>query len=157
MTISVKRATLEYAKGIGELFNSYRVFYEQNSDLELAINFISERIKNEESVIFFAQDKSGNALGFTQLYPSFSSVSAQRSWILNDLFVSSTARRLGVGKRLMDAVKVFANDSNAKGITLETAEDNYNAQALYESLGYKKGCGTFHYFLNLVSDAQAVK
>jgi len=147
MTISVKRATLDNAEEIGELFNSYRVFYEQNTDVDLAIDFISDRIKNEESVVFFAHDKSGNALGFTQLYPTFSSVSAQRSWVLNDLFVSSTSRRLGVGKKLMEAAKVFATDS--KGIALETAEDNFNAQALYESLGYKKDSGIYHYFLNL--------
>lgn len=149
MSISVKRATLDNARKIGELFNSYRVFYEQKPDLELAINFISERIENEESVIFYATDEQGSAVGFTQLYPNFSSVSAKRSWVLNDLFVSTNSRRLGVGKKLMEAARVFATNSRAKGIALETTEDNVKAQALYESLGYEKESGFIHYFLNL--------
>ena len=148
MTVNVKRATLDDIKEVAGLFDAYRVFYKQQSDLKLATNFISERIKNEESVIFLAHDESGKALGFTQLYPTFSSVSAKRGWVLNDLFVSLTARRLGVGKKLMDAAKVFALGTNAKGIGLETAVDNFNAQALYESLGYEKD-NNIYYFLNL--------
>jgi ribosomal protein S18 acetylase RimI-like enzyme len=150
MSISIKRATLNNVKEVGELFNLYRVFYEQETDLELACNFISERLNNDESVIFYALDNNGDALGFTQLYPTFSSVSAKRSWVLNDLFVLSTSRRLGIGKKLMARAKEFALESNAKGIALETSKDNVNAQALYESLGYKKSSSLYHYFLNLV-------
>jgi hypothetical protein len=46
--------------------------------MDLAIKFISDRIKNEESIIFLAMDETGNPLGFTHLYPTFSSVYAQR-------------------------------------------------------------------------------
>jgi len=149
MTISVKRATLENLNVICELFNSYRVFYKQDSNLDLAVNFISERMKNNESVIFIASNENGEALGFTQLYPSFSSVSAMSFWILCDLYVSKDARRLGVGKKLMEAARVFAVENNSKGISLETASDNVNAQALYESLGYERDADVYNYFLNL--------
>jgi len=149
MSISVKRASLENIKEVSELFNSYRVFYKQDSDVDLAISFITDRLNNEDSVIFYAHDENGNALGFTQLYPTFSSVSAQSSWVLNDLYVSSSARRLGVGKTLMDTAKSFAIQTNSKGIALETCEDNLHAQALYESLGYEKDVGVYHYFLSL--------
>lgn len=149
MSISVKRAAFENLNEVSELFNSYRVFYKQDSDLVLAVSFISERLKNKDSVIFYAHDKSGNALGFTQLYPTFSSVSAKSSWVLNDLYVSLAARRLGVGRSLMETAKAFAIEKKSKGIALETAEDNFNAQALYESLGYEKGTGIYSYFLSL--------
>ena len=149
MSISVKRATLENLNEVSELFNSYRVFYKQDSDLKLAMSFITDRLKNKDSVIFYSHDANGNALGFTQLYPMFSSVSAKSSWVLNDLYVSSSARRLGVGKKLMDTAKSFAIETNSKGIALETGEDNLNAQALYESLGYEKGVGVYNYFLSL--------
>ncbi|WP_022943272.1 GNAT family N-acetyltransferase [Psychromonas hadalis] len=149
MSISVKRAVLENLNEVSELFNSYRVFYKQDSDLVLAVSFISDRLKNKDSVIFYAHDESGNALGFTQLYPTFSSVSAESSWVLNDLYVSSDARRLGVGKALMETAKAFAIETNSKGIALETCEDNFNAQALYESLGYEKDTGVYNYFLSL--------
>ena len=91
----------------------------------------------------------GNALGFTQLYPTFSSVSAQLTWVLNDLYVVADARRLGVGKQLMETARAFALETNSKGIALETGKDNVTAQALYESLGYQKSDGVYHYFLTL--------
>ena len=149
MNISVKQAVLENIRGVSELFNSYRMFYKQGTDIDLASEFISERINNSESVIFFAQNQDGDYLGFTQLYPTFSSVSAKKSWVLNDLFVAENARGFGVAKQLMDAAKTLASETNANGIALETSEGNHNAQALYESLGYKKGSGVYNYFLSL--------
>jgi len=149
MDIYVKQASLEDSKKVAQLFDAYRVFYQQKSDIDLAVDFISERIKNQESVIFTALDHKGNYLGFTQLYPSFSSVSAQRTWVLNDLFVANSARNLGVGRMLMNAAKNFALDTKAKSIALSTAMNNTNAQALYESLGYQKDNDYYHYALNL--------
>ena len=77
MEIFVKRASLEDAKNVAYLFNDYRVFYKQKSDITVALEFISERLDKNESVIFFAHDAKGDLLGFTQLYPNFSSVSAK--------------------------------------------------------------------------------
>jgi ribosomal protein S18 acetylase RimI-like enzyme len=149
MDISIKRATLNNINEVSELFNAYRVFYKQESDLALANSFITQRLINKDSVIFCAYDDNDNALGFTQLYPTFSSVSARKSWVLNDLYVSSSARRLGAGKKLMEMAKLFAIETNAKGIALETCKNNVNAQALYESLGYEKEGSVYHYFLSL--------
>lgn len=149
MEIVVKRASLEDAENVATLFNDYRVFYKQESDMTVALEFISERLDKNESVIFCAQDAKGVLIGFTQLYPNFSSVSAKRSWILNDLYVASAARRLGVGRKLMNAAKDFAISTGAKCISLETAPDNVNAQALYESLGYEKSSGFYSYYLSV--------
>ena len=149
MNLIIKQATLEDLAQVAELFNAYRVFYKQKTDLELAMKFISERIKSEESVVFLAQDENQDGLGFTQLYPTFSSVSAQSSWVLNDLYVSENARNIGVGRELMEAARTFVIQTGANGISLETAKDNINAQSLYESLGYKRRLGYYTYFLNL--------
>lgn len=148
MNIEIRTATSNDLDQIAELFNSYRVFYGQDSDIELAKSFLSERLDKDESVIFYALAENGEPLGFTQLYPFFSSVSAKRVWVLNDLFVKSNARRLGAAKALMLAAKELAIQTNAKGISLETGMDNDNAQALYESLGYEKSTGVYNYFLN---------
>ncbi len=69
---------LEDVKGVSELFNLYRMFYKQEKNLSLASDFIFERIRNSESIIFVAQIEAGDYLGFTQLYPIFSSVSAKK-------------------------------------------------------------------------------
>jgi len=148
-SIITSRATLDDLDGLAALFDAYRVFYRQASDHALARAFIEERLQRGESVIFIARDAAGEAVGFTQLYPAFSSVSARRIWILNDLFVASGARQRGVARQLMDRARAFAIEAGALRLVLETAEDNQPAQALYESLGYAREAGTRHYALEL--------
>ncbi|WP_194435226.1 GNAT family N-acetyltransferase [Vibrio fluminensis] len=147
--MKVITATINDLESIVPLFDAYRVFYSQTSDVEKARDFLQERLSNNESIIFLAIDADNNAVGFTQLFRGFSSVSAARTWILNDLYVIPTARGLGVAKRLMNAARELAECDKVKGLALETAEDNLNAQKLYESLGYQRELGTYHYFLSL--------
>lgn len=142
--MKIVRASSHQIDELTPLFNAYRVFYKQASSLEAAKAFLSLRFKNEESVIFIALDDDGNGLGFTQLYPSFSSVSMQRTFILNDLYVSENARNRGIGEALLEAAKTFAITEGSKGLTLETEVDN-PAQHLYERLGWKKDIHKFHY------------
>jgi ribosomal protein S18 acetylase RimI-like enzyme len=149
MSLSISQATEEDVQSIAILFDQYRVFYEQKSDVSLAQNFVRERMKNNESAIFLAKNECGDAVGFTQLYPSFSSVSARRTWVLNDLYVTSNARGTGVGRSLLERAEKFSRAAGAKGIGLQTATNNLSAQRLYERLGYQKDTGFFSYFLSL--------
>lgn len=142
------RATPEHAELVVPLFDAYRRFYKQASDLDGARDFIGERLKKDQSVIFLALDGE-NAVGFTQLYPSFSSSSMRRLWILNDLFVAPEGRKKGVGEALMERARQLAVETDAEGLTLETAIDNHTAQRLYEKLGYKKDEIYFRYNLFL--------
>ncbi|GGI15262.1 GNAT family N-acetyltransferase [Gottfriedia solisilvae] len=132
----VFQAKTSEVKEVAKLFDQYRVFYKQESNIEAAEAFISERMENNESVILVVEEE-GEFLGFTQLYPSFSSVSMKRLWILNDLFVSKTARNKGVAQYLLDTAKQFAIETSAKSLDLQTANDNFAAQALYEKNGYE--------------------
>lgn len=135
--IAITRATLADLDAVAELFDAYRVFYGKWSDLTTAGAFLHERLANDESVILLARDTVGrNGLGFTQLYPSFSSVAARRLWILNDLFVAESARRRGVARALMQSAREHALQTGAIRLTLQTERRNAQAQALYESLGY---------------------
>lgn len=138
MKPTVRRAVLTDAGTIAPLFDAYRQFYGKPADLQRSRTFIRERLERDESVIFIAEDESGRALGFVQLFPSFTSVQARRLWVLNDLYVSDTARGLGVGRALMNAARDHAIETGAKRLTLETMEDNERAWRLYESLGYVK-------------------
>ncbi|MGF1764323.1 N-acetyltransferase family protein [Aliivibrio kagoshimensis] len=149
MGIIIERATNQDIDQVSELFNQYRLFYGCDDQLNLAKQFIAERISLQQSVVFFAKDEKGVMLGFTQLYPSFSSVSMQSIWVLNDLFVAESARGLGVGRVLMERAKEHAAETKAKGLALETAVTNDKAQGLYESLGYEKQSDYFSYFLSL--------
>lgn len=147
-TMKIFQASIEDLEGVSHLFNSYRMFYQQKSDLEGAKTYIKERMESKESVIFFVKDKE-NYVGFTQLYPTFSSISMKRAWILNDLYVDTKARKQGVGEMLLHKAKEHAIETGAKYICLETAPDNDSAQRLYEKNGYKKDSQYFHYELDL--------
>ena len=123
---------------IAPLFDSYRQFYDKPADARLAVAFIRDRLQASESVIFLAEGggESKEALGFVQLYPSFSSVNACRIWVLNDLFVIPAARGSGVGRALMESARQHAIQTGAKRLTLETVTENRTAWTLYEDLGY---------------------
>jgi len=120
---------------LAPLFDAYRQFYKAPSDIEASRRFISERLTNDESVIFLAMDGE-RALGFVQLYPLFASVALQSLWLLNDIFVDPSARKQGVGERLMKHAEQFALDTGSRGLFLRTATDNYPAQQLYEKCGW---------------------
>ncbi|WKA56699.1 GNAT family N-acetyltransferase [Planococcus shixiaomingii] len=144
----VVQATVKDLEGVAELFDLYRVFYEQEKDMDAARNYIEQRLENEDSVIFAVKD-GDKYLGFTQLYPMFSSVSMKRMWILNDLYVAEEARKRGVGEMLMEKAKEFAIETGAKSLVLSTAVNNYSAQRLYEKLGYKRDTAFYSYELLL--------
>jgi len=120
------------------LFDDYREFYETGSDHAAARAFLTERVERDESVIFLAYANPQGPVGFTQLYPSFSSVSLKRLWILNDLFVHSDARRRGVARALLERARQHALETGAKGLVLNTAVTNTPAQTLYESCGWHR-------------------
>ncbi|MEN0054811.1 MAG: GNAT family N-acetyltransferase [Mucilaginibacter sp.] len=122
---------------VTSLFNEYRMFYKQASDIDLAESFIKNRLENNESVIF-AAFKDGKVVGFTQLYPLISSVRAVKNWLLNDLFVHTSYRKQGIGEALLKAASAFAKTHGATYLQLETAVDNYAAQSLYEATGFVK-------------------
>lgn len=129
---------------LAPLFDAYRVFYGKNSDFAGANDFLTERVSRGESIILLAL-WSGEAIGFTQLYTTFSSVSMKPFYILNDLYVNPEFRGKGVGRQLMEEAKKICIHVEYKGLALETAMDN-PAQHLYEKLGWKKDSEYFHYF-----------
>ncbi|HJS32386.1 MAG TPA: GNAT family N-acetyltransferase [Alphaproteobacteria bacterium] len=135
--IAIVRARPAERDDVAALFDRYRVFYEQRSDIAAAQAFIGARLQAEDSAIFLARRRdSGDGLGFVQLYPSFSSVSMRKIWILNDLYVAPEARRHGVGRLLMDRARGFARETGALRLELTTARSNAVAQALYRERGY---------------------
>jgi AcrR family transcriptional regulator len=146
-SLRVVRAGREHLKALSTLFDLYRQFYQREADPALARKFIGDNIRKERSIIFLALDNNNEALGFTQLYPGWSSVSTSPIWILNDLYVSRAARRRGVGQALMEAARQLASKTRTPRIDLITAVDNHDAQALYESLGYKRDMDFYRYSL----------
>jgi len=135
--LTITKASVENLQDAVRLFDAYRQFYGQPAEPEGARRFLTERLTKGESVIFLAL-KNDNAVGFAQLYPSFSSLAMKPIWILNDLFVSPSRRGGGVGTRLLEECKKLAIETEAKELVLETMKTNTTAQSLYEGRGWKR-------------------
>ncbi len=144
MSIEIIQAKKEHIPELVPLLDGYRMFYKQTSDEPKAKSFLEDRFRNKESIICLAF-VSGKPAGFTQLYPSFSTVGLQRLLILNDLYVASEFRNRGIGKDLLVWAQNYCTKNHFKGLALETAVDN-PAQKLYEQLGWSKDSHCFHYF-----------
>lgn len=146
----IRKATIEDLKQLTVLFDLYRQFYKQETNLQAAEQFLLQRLQNEESVIFVAEseESSKKLQGFVQLYPSFTSIGLKRSWILNDLYVDPAARGQGIGEKLLRAAESFSSESGARNLMLQTARTNETAQRLYEKLGWMRDekYYTYYYF-----------
>jgi GNAT superfamily N-acetyltransferase len=137
MTTHVRQATASDLDLVVPLFDKYRKFYGHPSDPEGGRRFIEERLEHAESAIFLAFH-DGTAVGFTLLYPSFSSGAMARIFILNDLFVLAEARGGGAGSALLQAAAEFGRDAGAVRMMLSTEITNTTAQSLYEKSGWKR-------------------
>lgn len=135
--MTIKRITIKDVDCVTGLFNKYRVFYQQTSDIALAEQFITQRLGNNESVIFVAFTDE-QPVGFTQLYPTYSSMRAAKNWILNDLYVEAGQRKQGIGAALIETAMDFARNDGATYLALSTATNNHIAQSLYETIGFIK-------------------
>lgn len=137
MTLSTHRAGPADLDALALLFDAYRQFYGQASDVPRAREWLRERLRFGESTVIVAT-LAGKPVGFTQLYPMYSSVRTARTWILNDLYVDAAARRNGAARTLLEAAAAFAREDGAAGISLETTEDNATARALYRAAGWNE-------------------
>jgi len=148
--MNIRKAGTADVDLVAPLFDAYRQFYERPPDLPLSRAFLVERRTRGDSVVFVAEE-NGKSLGFVQLYPLFSSTARHpgRSWLLNDLYVVPDGRGRGVGRRLMERARRLAVETDACAIELATARTNAGAQALYESLGYRRDELFWHYALDL--------
>jgi GNAT superfamily N-acetyltransferase len=135
--ITIRRGREHDLPGLSFLFDMYRIFYKRESDLPSAEHFLRERMEKNESVIFVAANNE-QMVGFTQLFPLFSSTRMKRLWLLNDLFVLQEFRGQGLSKQLLEAAKDLARDTNAAGLLLETEKANAIGNHLYPAAGFDK-------------------
>ncbi|XDD43103.1 N-acetyltransferase family protein [Leptospira sp. WS60.C2] len=145
--MKIRQANYNDISKIAELFDLYRQFYEQKSDITGAKRYLQDRMEHGQSIIFIAEEpSSGNLVGFTQLYPVFSSISMQRSYILNDLYVKAENRKNGIAKLLILEAKSFAKAFHGKGLELSTSIHNQGARSLYEKEGFMQETEFLTYF-----------
>lgn len=149
--LEVMQATTDDASRLAPLFDQYRVWCGEESDLSSAQYFLNQRLRNSEAEVFFVNVDQDLA-GFVLLYPLFSSVSMQPIWILNDLFVADAFRQRGIGSVLLQIATEFAKELGVLRLELEADVVNKQAQSLYESRGWKKDVKYFRYTLTLCDE-----
>ena len=152
--VEIRQATVADLDRLVPLFDAYRQFYRHPSDLARARRFLLDRFEHNQSIIFLAWDRAA-AVGFTQLYPSFSSGAMARIFVLNDLFVTPGARRRGTASALLQAAARYGQRFGAVRLVLSTEVTNTKAQALYESLGWKRDTAFYVYELPLTPPPNA--
>jgi len=132
----ISRATVSDLAELHVLVEKYRAFYKQPEN-EKTLSYLEQRLKNDQAVVFIAR-VDGEAVGFTLLYPTFSTVSLSDIWLLNDLYVDESARGKGIANQLMDVAEAAAKTEGATRVFLRTANDNLPAQSLYEGRNWVK-------------------
>jgi GNAT superfamily N-acetyltransferase len=148
----IARAVPADLDGLAPLFESYRRFYQREPEPTRVRAFLADRLRNRDSIVFLARLAEGDEpVGFTQLYPVFSSISVGRALILNDLFVAERARGHGVGRALLERAAAFGRETGALYLELSTGVDNATAQRLYRAAGWRRESGFDHYQLDLRS------
>ncbi len=152
MSHCVRRATLADLDRLVPLFDAYRQFYRQPSDLAIARQFLHDRLARSESIVLIAEDHDKTAIGFVQLFPTFSSILAAPISILHDLFVTPAARRRGVGVELLKSAVETAQAAGAVRLELATAITNDPARRLYEKLGWRRDDEFYVYDFPLVGE-----
>ncbi len=150
----IVQATLEHLDLIAPLFVKYREFYGELPYPDSSRAFLEKRLRRKESTIYLAlpDDDDNKLLGFCQLYPSFSSLSLKRVWILNDIYVAEDARRQLVADHLIRTAKKMAKETQAVRLRVSTSASNEVAQKTYESIGFHQDTEFLNYVLPINSD-----
>jgi GNAT superfamily N-acetyltransferase len=88
-----------------------------------------------EGVQILARDEHGRAVGFATIFWSWSTLSASRVGVMNDLFVEPAARGGGIAEALIADCVERCRARGARSLGWQTARDNRRAQAVYERVG----------------------
>jgi len=147
----IRKATIQDLDQLTPLFDQYLIFYKKPSNFEKHKSFLKERLENNEAIIFMAFDDTikDKAIGFTLIYPTFSSILLSKILILNDLYVDSTIRNNGTGEKLILKTVELAKELGVKLVRLRTAKNNVIAQGLYHKMGFVRDEYLYTYDLTI--------
>ena len=78
-----------------------------------------------------------NYVGFIQLYPSFSTVSLKRQWILNDLYVKEEYRNKGYAKETVSEIVAYYRTLSKATLHTEVYPFNRASLVVLVSCGFQ--------------------
>ncbi len=152
-TVHIRLSGIQDLEKVLPLFEAYRGFHGASPDVAGARWFLQERYRLGDACIFLAETPAAQPLGFTQLYPMFTSIGLAPIWVLNDLYVEESHRNTGVGQQLLAAASEHAKRSGAAGVWLTTQRDTWRAQHLYDRAGWVRNNDFLFYELKTLQKA----
>jgi GNAT superfamily N-acetyltransferase len=122
------------------LMRGYCDFYEVDPSDDALLAMSRELIADpeKEGLQLIARDEAGRAVGFATIFWSWSTLSASRIGVMNDLFVDREARGSGAAEALIAACAERCRERGATSLDWQTAHDNQRAQAVYERVGGRR-------------------
>ncbi|PNZ39544.1 GNAT family N-acetyltransferase [Mammaliicoccus vitulinus] len=132
--MNISRLQVNEVNKIIPIFNEYRVYFGEQSDIDAAERFLYENLSSDNAVIFIAEDND-DVIGFIQLYTMLSSMKMSELLIINDLYLTAKARGQRIGEKLMHQVFKYGKENGYETIYLETEKSNIGGNRLYTKLG----------------------
>jgi GNAT superfamily N-acetyltransferase len=119
------------------LMRAYADFYAVSpaDDALLALSRALIADPVNEGMQFLARDDAGRAIGFATVYWLWSTTTATRIGLMNDLFVAPEGRGSGAAEALIERCRAACRERGASKLTWQTAKDNGRAQAVYDRIG----------------------
>jgi len=137
------------------LMRAYCDFYEvdPSEDALLAMSRTLIDDPELEGVQLLARDDEGRAVGFATIFWTWSTLSASRLGVMNDLFVVADARGAGHADALIAECAERCRQRGATSLVWQTAHDNLRAQAVYDRVGATRDERWLDYSLDVAPGA----
>ncbi len=122
------------------LIRAYQAFYNV-TDIDDERNrafFAQFGEGSEKGCQFLYRDTTGTPVAFATVYFTFVSSLPAKVGVMSDLYTAPAHRGSGIGRELIEHCRDHARKHGAARLQWLTAEDNRQAQALYDSIGARK-------------------
>ncbi|WP_419818947.1 GNAT family N-acetyltransferase [Glaciibacter flavus] len=116
------------------LWEGYSAFYDSPVTDEKALRVWTWLMDKQHDLTGFVAHDGDDLLGLVHVREYPRTLDGDRALFLDDLFVDPDSRERGVGAALIEQAKSFARENGLSVINWITAEDNDNAQRLYDSV-----------------------
>jgi GNAT superfamily N-acetyltransferase len=139
------------------LMRGYCDFYEVDppDDALLAMSRTLIADPELEGMQLLARDDDGRAVGFATIFWTWTTLSAARLGVMNDLFVAADARGGGHADALIAECAERCRARGASELAWQTAYTNERAQAVYNRVGAKRDERWLDYSLDVMPGATA--
>ena len=135
--VRVRPALLEDAPALTELLRDFLRFEGKAEASELSVEQLTDWAFGPDPAFdLLIAEAEGVVVGYVAFYRAFTLFKGGPVLLIENLFVAEAARRLGVGRRLVEAAAEEARRRGYQRIELHVRSDNPESHAFYESLGF---------------------